>query len=534
MFSQDYSDLNPNTGYLCVWYYWRPDPQKNNPDRPGLKQMVITYIPAGPQALCKCGSGQFYANCCQTLPNSINKLRKIAQSNATWLCTVRRAPFWNFPKKQAPYRPFLVLTLDQDTELVLNIDTPDQRPTPEAVLKHLVKSMQGTWLNLKRSSRPASILLDDDQLAQAIAPQLAKLGIRCAYRSSLPQLRVALLEMEETANQRKPVPGVLSIPGVSVPLAAEFYDAAAEYAKLKPWRWMENWEPIEMRFPPEGRARYILVLGSGGETFGLSLYESLADIKEVFSRTDPAQPPSRPITWLSVVLDEETAMSIDDLDAIEQYGWPVAGKQAYPLLFKASSSESEWGRLPNATELTWLAAALRAIPDFLTRHLQADRGLPLPRLAVVQLAGVYGNQKLFLRYPPQDTPPAATDISPQSASFQPDPDLEEYIEDWHYNEASHEYARQMGAFLFKFLDYLETTGLSRPTMRKHESNCWCIGWLECSYGYHETFTPAIFLGGPFFESEFKRKVSDSKYAVDSYGATWRKLEKYIISLGLEK
>jgi len=68
-------------------------------------------------------------------------------------------------------------------------------------------------------------------------------------------------------------------------------------------------------------------------------------------------------------------------------------------------------------------------------------------------------------------------------------------------------------------------------MRKHESDCWCIGWLECNYGYHDAFTLAIFLGGPSFISEFKRKVSDSSYAVKSYQATWRKLEKYIRSLG---
>jgi hypothetical protein len=120
------------------------------------------------------------------------------------------------------------------------------------------------------------------------------------------------------------------------------------------------------------------------------------------------------------------------------------------------------------------------------------------------------------------------------SSALPDTELEMYTQDWHYDDASHEFARQIGAFLFLFLDDLESTGLSRATMRKHESNCWCIGWLECSYGYHDTFIPTIFQGGPFFISEFKRKVSDSKYALVSYRSTWCKLEKYIDSLGYEK
>jgi hypothetical protein len=463
--------------------------------------------------------------------NSLNTLRKIRQSNATWLCTVRRAPFWIFPKKLSPYRPFLLLVLDQETELILMTDTSTARPSPDDILKSLVKAIQGSLLNLGRSSRPANILIDDAELVQVIAPQLAELDIRCLYRNALPKMRAALLELEETINKRKPISGLLNVPGVSAPLVAELYAAAADYYNIKPWRWIENWQPIEIRFPPEGRARYALVLGGGGETFGVSLYESLADVDSMLSRTDPNQPFSHPFSWLSVVLDEATGMAIDDLDAIEHYGWPVAGDHAYPLVLKATP-ENEWGQLPNASELIWLTAALRTIPDFLTRYLHADRGHLYPTQATSLLSGVYGNQSIFLRFPAQDTPPTAslTSKAKTAPANLPDTELEMYIQDWHCDDASHEFARQMGAFLFQFLDDLESTGLSRATMRKHESNCWCIGWLECSYGYHDTFIPAIFRGGPSFITEFKRKVSDSKYALASYQATWRKLEKYIDSL----
>ena len=71
-------------------------------------------------------------------------------------------------------------------------------------------------------------------------------------------------------------------------------------------------------------------------------------------------------------------------------------------------------------------------------------------------------------------------------------------------------------------------------MRKHINNCWCIGWLVCSYGYHDTFSPKILMDGPSYIYEFKRKVSDSKYAIASYKATWRKLARYVRSLGYDK
>ena len=330
-------------------------------------------------------------------------------------------------------------------------------------------------------------------------------------------------------NPRKPIPGLLSIPGATVPLVGELFMAAADYYRQTPWRWMENWLPIEIRFPSEGPERYALVLGKGGEIFGLSLYASMDDLDVVFERSTPEQPTSRPITWLSVVLEEATSMSYADLDAVEQYGWPVASEQAYPLVLKATPGD-DWGELPNASELVWLAAALRVIPDFVNQHLHAQRGMPHPAQAAYFLSGVYGNQRVSLHFPPgYDLGPETVEKT-SSPTEDADADLEDYISDWHWDEASHVYARQVGVFLFQFFDYLDASGLSHATIRKHESNCWCIGWLDCQYGGHTIFTPDIFLGGPFYVSEFKRKVSDSNYAINSYQATWRKLEKYVRSL----
>ncbi len=110
-------------------------------------------------------------------------------------------------------------------------------------------------------------------------------------------------------------------------------------------------------------------------------------------------------------------------------------------------------------------------------------------------------------------------------------ELDKFIEDWYWDEPSHELARQMGAFLFEFVAHLETSGLSEKTIRKHWSNCWLIGKFECGYGYHRIFSPEIFLGGPAYLYEFKRKVSEAKSAIASYKSTWRKLDHYVRSLG---
>ena len=61
------------------------------------------------------------------------------------------------------------------------------------------------------------------------------------------------------------------------------------------------------------------------------------------------------------------------------------------------------------------------------------------------------------------------------------------------------------------------------------SACW-----SCQYGYDDTYSPEIFLHDPSFIYEYKRNMSDSKYAVNSYEATRRKLERFIRSMSNNK
>ncbi|MBU0704684.1 MAG: hypothetical protein KKC18_12555 [Chloroflexi bacterium] len=453
--------------------------------------------------------------------NLIDKVRRLQQIDVTWLCTARRAPVWITPKDQPPYRPYVVLVMEQGTELIRRTALEDELPTPDVVLESLLKAMTGpllgpigSMIGFGKRGRPARILLDDADLVAALAPRLAEMGVRCNYSPSSRALDVALREMQVHLTKRESIPGLLSVPGVTEPLAREIFETAAEYYRQSPWRWIDNASPIEIRYPPDGRSRYAIVMGSGGETFGISLYESQKDLDVALYSADPERVVEQ-ISWFSLIFEGAMTMPFGDLDAMGKYGWPVAGERAYPLVVKAIPPDEWWS--PSASEIAWLAAALRVIPDFVVDCLQADRGRPRPAEATYSLPGVHGGQSITLRYP----------VSLLDAEMQ---ELEEYIEDWHVDEQSHEFARQAGALLFQFMDYLETTGLSEQTVRKHESNCWAIGYLECQYGYHDTFSLDIFSGEPSYLYEFGLKFSDSKYAVASYKATWRKLARYVRSL----
>ena len=219
-------------------------------------------------------------------------------------------------------------------------------------------------------------------------------------------------------------------------------------------------------------------------------------------------------------------MSFYDLDAIEKYQWPVAAESAYPVAIKAVSGTDTF-MIPTANEVAWLAAALRTIPDFITHHLHATQEFPRPSEATFSLSGLHGGHQIALCYRGDlwDLEMEDEDDT-EDEDYDAQAELEDFIEDWHWDDASHEFARQAGQFLFGFLDDLDTKGLSDRTYNKHVDNCWLIGKFTCDYGYHETFSPQIFQGEPSYLYEFKRKVSDAPSAIKSYQATWRKLARY--------
>jgi len=121
----------------------------------------------------------------------------------------------------------------------------------------------------------------------------------------------------------------------------------------------------------------------------------------------------------------------------------------------------------------------------------------------------------------------------QDKSNEENRELEDFIQNWHWDEKSHKFAQELGLYLFQFIAYLSEQKLSKKTVRQHRNNCWCIGIFECQYGDKDKFSPRAVFDSPYasYEYEFKRKVSDSEYALNSYRSTWRKLYKYTGTLG---
>lgn len=57
--------VDPNSGFLCMFTFWSPNPLDPHPEMPGQKQAVAMYKQVSPGETCLCGSGKTYRNCCR-------------------------------------------------------------------------------------------------------------------------------------------------------------------------------------------------------------------------------------------------------------------------------------------------------------------------------------------------------------------------------------------------------------------------------------------------------------------------------------
>ncbi len=323
------------------------------------------------------------------------KVHRLRQTDEVWESSVRRMRAWITPRNQAPYRPYIVMAVSQ-TGKVVGSDIVGAVPPPAQVLNVIAQAMRRPALGGGRKRRPAVVYVDDEALVETLAPQLQEVGVRCEYRHTLREVEEALLSMEQFMTRREPIPGLLKSPGVTPYLVKGLFEATAFFYREAPWRWMGDSRPIEVRYPPDGQPRYAVVMGHGGETYGLAVYNSPDDLREVYAGIRPDRLVGQ-MRWTSLLFGEILEMPFDDLDDMEKYGWSVAGELAYPLPIRVTRSGQPVR--PGKSDLLWFEAALLAIPPFVHDLFQADGVFPRPAEVTLTVTMADGENTIHLRYP---------------------------------------------------------------------------------------------------------------------------------------
>ncbi|MGD8245500.1 MAG: hypothetical protein PVI63_09940 [Anaerolineae bacterium] len=319
----------------------------------------------------------------------------LRQRDEIWECTARKGRVWITPPDCAPYRPYVVLTVSRE-DRILGLEVVEDDPTPPEVINALAKAMRYPAPGSGGKRRPTVIHLDDALLTEALAPELGKVGIACKFRHSLRVAERALQEMWGYIGEERTIPGLLEVPGVTPFMVNGLFEAAASFYHAAPWRTVSDSDPIEIRYPVDSQPRYAAVMGHGGQTYGLAIYSSRDVLRETYAGTPPDQVIEKG-NWTSLLYDEAVETPIDDLDAIEAHGWPVADKYAYPLPLQMGPA----GRLtrPGKSDLLRMEAALLAIPRFVRDHVKAAAGRLRAAEETLTITMADGEDRIHLRYP---------------------------------------------------------------------------------------------------------------------------------------
>lgn len=349
----------------------------------------------------------------------------LPQYAETWCVAARQLRAWIAPPDEEPVRPWLTLALNLEQGTIQNSELSEEQPDIEMMLACVLTAIQKPPRELgQKPHRPKSILLEAEEagLIDAVTQELAALQITVEANHHLLVIDDVVAELEDHLRGGDELPGLLSVEGVTPVLAGDVFAAAAAFYRAAPWVYLIDRQTFAVQVAPEKSPRFVQVMGGGGVEYGLAMYRRWEDVERLFSFADNPFEILPPDGGNTFAFDELTALPFDDAEAMEMYGWPIADEMAYPvpLIF---TREGEAKR-PDAADLHWYSATLRALPIFVEEHLQQadDPSVEQPLEATLTVPTHAGESEVKITYPAGELP---TEGRPVDMADWPDWDEED-------------------------------------------------------------------------------------------------------------
>ena len=284
-------------------------------------------------------------------------IREFPQSDAVWQAAFIRSPSWIMNEKDGAYRPWTVLVLEKSQSVALATDNADADPSPELLLEYLVRTMARP--GGESAERPRLVEVSDSDSYDYLRPRLEAAGVGCKLVDEMTEFDEFSLDLAKSYDGSEKC-SLADGAGVTRAHMESYYEAANGYFKEAPWTRVPGERPIEIRCDdPAMGVRYAIVLGRSGVQLGLCVYDDWKMTRDMLSgRAAPEENRA-----LAVCYDEAQIMSAVDLQLVERLGWPIATDEAWPAAIRLKPGHTPGS--PNADELVYLDACLRAVPEFL-------------------------------------------------------------------------------------------------------------------------------------------------------------------------
>ena len=299
----------------------------------------------------------------------IERLKRLPQQKyETWQGKAFRMPNWVENEDTGkPYRPWSVGWLSLKTRAFSADESGSRaRADHETILGRLAEFACDAEL---AGYRPAKVQVADRSLAEYLSGMLEEADIEVETREKLFLFDEMLEQMIEETSDHVVVPAALDSKGVTVEMMRSFADAADVFYRRAPWDMLSGGDLIEIEEPAvDNELRWVVVLGSGGDTMGLGFHGSRDELDIVFETGDIESFAQEP-RWF-VVFCPVVSLPLSDADLWEDEKLPVAGDDAYPLPIRFSANGKS--RRPKPDVLAFFEGLLRTLAT--TSEDEADQG----------------------------------------------------------------------------------------------------------------------------------------------------------------
>jgi len=295
-----------------------------------------------------------------------------------WQADVLRAPEW-IEIGGDPIRPWVILVTDSTNDLVMTHDLLEHQPPADALGEKLCEAIRSPMMG--SAHRPGVVQVRSEDHRRVAGELLESIGVRCVVSDHLDQLDHVFDSLCQAMFSGESIPALVEVDGMELKHVGGYFEAAASFFQRAPWRLVPGDTPIKVECDKfKGGPWYAVVMGQSGMTLGLALYEDYQALQRLVSGQCSHQEAHDHGSALSVTFDEEFTMASADVEAAEQFGWPVATPEAYPGAMRLDPGHGI--RPPNTWELELLEGSMRAIPEFLAN----DQGQP-QRITVPVVSG---------------------------------------------------------------------------------------------------------------------------------------------------
>ncbi len=287
----------------------------------------------------------------------------------------------------APGRPWVILVGDRTNDVVLMFELSPGSPSPEQFRARLADAMHGPLAG--EPHRPREVEVRSEDHRRIVTPLLEEVGVQCTVSNDLDMLDHAYRSLSAQFEGDSPHLALVDIPDVEPKHVGGLYEAAADFYRRTPWRDVPDDTGLRIESEQlKGGPWHVVVMGQSGMAPGLAVYFDEECLRSHLSGNLSDEEAGEQTSAMSLMFDEEFTIAAADLEAAEQFGWPVATPEAYPCTMRIEPGPKLQALA--ASELELLEACLRAIPDFLKSDQQRQQ---------IDVSTAFRTAKLDLSWP---------------------------------------------------------------------------------------------------------------------------------------